>query len=100
MSPIVVPLLMRANMAPSFAQFIFMVSDGIGKSLTPLFGYFILMIALLQKYNQNKNNKITIFGMLKIMLPAIILFIIVWLLILSGWYVVGIPLGVGTLPTL
>jgi aminobenzoyl-glutamate transport protein len=77
-----------------------MAADGISKSITPLFGYFILMIALLQKYNQNKNNKITIFGMLRIMLPAIVLFIIIWLLILSGWYVVGIPLGVNTLPTL
>ncbi len=100
MSPIVVPLMMRANITPNLAQYTFIVADGIGKCLTPIFGYFILMIALLQKYNQNFDNKITIFGTLRKIWPAIVLFIVIWLLVISGWYVIGIPLGINTLPTL
>ena len=34
-SPIMVPLLMRSNIAPNFTQFVFRVGDGIGKSITP-----------------------------------------------------------------
>ncbi len=37
MSPTLIPLFMRSNITPDFAQFIFKVSDGIGKCFTPLF---------------------------------------------------------------
>jgi len=100
MAPVVVPLMMRANITPNLAQYTFIVADGVGKSLTPVFGYFILMIALLQKYNQNYDNKITIFGTLRKIWPAIVLFVVIWLLIISGWYVIGIPLGINTATTL
>lgn len=98
-SPILVPLFMRANMTPEFTQFLFRAADGIGKCLTPVFVYFIILVGFLQKYNRNDED-ITIFGTLKLMLPAIILFIVLWLLIIIGWYVVGLPLGSGVYPTL
>ncbi|MDD2377678.1 MAG: AbgT family transporter [Bacilli bacterium] len=99
-SPILVPLFMRSNITPDFTQFIFKVSDGVGRSITPLFIYFIVMLAFLQKYNTNEENKITIFGTLKMMMPSILLLGGLWLLIVIGWYVIGLPLGIGGYPTL
>ncbi|MGE5456083.1 MAG: AbgT family transporter [Ignavibacteriales bacterium] len=99
-SPILVPLFMRSNITPDFTQFIFKVADGIGRSITPLFIYFIVMLAFLQKYNTREENKITIFGTIKLMLPSILLISGIWLLIVIGWYIIGLPLGIGTFSTL
>ena len=98
-SPLFIPLFMKANITPDFTQFLFKVADGIGKCFSPTFVYFIVLVGFLEKYS-NKNEQITIFGTMRVMLPAIILFTIFWLLIIVGWYVVGLPLGSGSYPTL
>lgn len=98
--PIFVPLFMRSNITPDFTQFIFKVADGIGKAFTPMFVYFIVMLAFLEKYNTKENNKITVFGTLKLILPCVLLFAGLWLIIIIGWYIIGLPIGPGTYPTL
>jgi len=99
-SPIIVPLFMKANIAPDFTQFIFKAADSIGKCLTPLFVYYIVMLAFIEKYNDKESVKITVFGTLKLMWPAIALFIVIWLVIVVGWFVIGLPTGSEFLPTL
>lgn len=99
-SPIFVPLLMRSNITPDFTQFIFKVADGVGKAITPMFAYFIVTLAFLEKYNTKENNKITVFGTLKLILPSVLLIAGLWLLIIICWYIVGLPIGPGTYPTL
>lgn len=99
-SPIIVPLFMRANIAPEFTQFIFQVADGLGKSITPIFPYFIILIAFLEKYDTNEKTKITIFGTIKMILPTILLLLGVWIIILLGWYIIGLPLGIEGVTTL
>ena len=94
-SPLLIPLFMRANISPNFTQFIFSAADSVGKVLTPAFVYFIIMMGLIQKYNL-KENKIGLYGTIKVSLPLLITLIVLWLLIIIIWYVSGIPLGVGT----
>ena len=98
--PIFVPLFMRSNITPDFTQFVFKSADGVGKAITPMFVYFIVTLAFLEKYNTKENNKITVFGTLKMILPCVLLFAGVWLLIIVGWYIIGLPIGPGTYPTL
>lgn len=99
-SPIFVPLFMRSNITPDFTQFLFKAADGIGKSITPMFVYFIVMLAFLEKYNTKENNRITVFGTLKMILPCVLLFAGLWIIIIIGWYIIGLPIGPGTYPTL
>lgn len=98
-SPILVPLMMQANLTPSFTQLVFRIADSIGKSITPFFAYFIVMLAFLEKYNTKENVKITVFGTLKMILPTILLFAGLWLLIILGWYITGLPTGPGIYST-
>ncbi len=98
-SPMIIPLFMRANITPDFTQFVFTVSDGIGKSITPLFIYFIVMIAFLQKDNQ-ASEEVTIFGTMKRMMPIILMITGLWILILTCWFLAGLPLGIGGYSTL
>ena len=93
-APTIIPLFMGSNIVPSFTQFIFTVADGIGKAITPIFGYFIVFLGYLEKYNENK--KITIFGTIRSIIIPVILIVVTWILILVGWYVIGLPLGIGT----
>ena len=100
MSPLIVPLFMRSNINPDFTQFIFKVADGIGKSITPLFAYYLIMLALVNKYNSDSDFKVTVFGTMKMILPVILTITGLWLLIIIGWYIIGLPIGLRGYPTL
>ena len=100
MSPTIVPLFMRSNITPDFTQFIFKVADSIGKCFTPLFMYYIVMLAFLEKYRVSEKNQISYFGTLKDIMPVVIMLTFVWVLIICLWYLIGIPIGVGTMSTL
>ncbi len=95
-SPVLVPLFMRANIAPNFTQFIFQIADSVGKVFSPIFAYFIMMLAFLQKYNTDERKQITIGGVLKIMLPTILLISLYWILFICLWFLIGFPIGMGT----
>lgn len=99
-SPILVPLFMKANITPDFTQMIFKAADSIGKGLTPFFIYFIVMLAFVEKYNNKESNKITVFGTLNLLRPTVLLFAVVWFLIITGWFILGLPLGPEVSPTL
>ncbi|MBR1376976.1 MAG: AbgT family transporter [Bacilli bacterium] len=99
-APLVVPLFMRANITPEFTQFIFSIADGIGKSISPFFIYFIIMLGFLQKYNDGDKKEITIFGTIKLILPTVLLLALVWLVLIVSWNIIGIPLGINTYATM
>lgn len=98
-SPLLIPLFMRGNLTPDFAQFVFKAADSVGKVITPVFVYFIIMVGFIQKYNI-KENKVTLFNTMKLIWPIIIAMVIFWLLILIIWYIAGLPLGIDTLATM
>lgn len=100
LSPTVVPLFMRSNITPDFTQFIFKIADSIGKCMTPFFVYFIIEMAFLEKYKSDENKKFSIFGTLKMMMPTILMIGLSWILLLVLWYVIGMPIGVGTYTTI
>ena len=98
-SPTMVPLLMRANISPAFTQMIFKVGDAIGKCFSPVYIYFIVLIGLLYKYEDN-GEEIKLFGTMKKIMPFVITLSITWIAIVVGWYLVGIAIGVNTYPTI
>lgn len=98
-SPVVVPLLMRSNITPDFTQFIYQIADSVGKGLTPIYSYFIILIGFMVKYKDD-DYPITIFSTLKMILPICIIVGLLWLLILVLWYISGLPIGIGGFSTL
>ncbi len=98
MSPLSVPLFMKANFTPEFSQIVFRAADGISKSLTPLFPYYIILLGFVKKHNNEKP--ITLFGALRLMLPIILIMVLFWVLILLSFYIIGIPIGPNSLATL
>ncbi|MBR3898216.1 MAG: AbgT family transporter [Bacilli bacterium] len=99
-SPILIPLFMKANITPDFTQFIFKAADSVGKGITPFFVYYIIMLAFLEKYNNKESNKITVFGTLNLLKSTTLIFMVIWLVIVIGWFIMGLPLGPNTTTTL
>lgn len=98
MSPIIVPLFMRANMAPEFCQFVYLVSGSIGRILSPLYVYFLIMIGYLNKFSTEEKD-ITIVGVIKIIAPTVLIVSGIMILCLFLWYISGLPIGLSGYPT-
>ena len=96
MSPVVVPMFMQSSFTPEYAQAVFRAADSSIKGMSPLFTYFVILIGFLQIYNKKKRDSIGITDAMSLMLPYTIAFSILWLLVLIGFYIIGLPLGVGT----
>ena len=99
-SPIIVPILMQSNISPQFTQFVMRAVDSMTNGITPLYAYFVIFIGYLNIYNVREDKPITITGAMKIMFPYFVIISITWLLILIGWYIIGLPIGPGVFPTI
>ena len=94
-----VPTFMNNSLSPEFAQVIMRFSEGLTTGLTPLLAYFVIYLAYIEKYNQN-SRPISLFTTLKYQVPYSVITGVVLLIIVIIWYVTGIPLGIGSIPTL
>ena len=97
-APIFVPFLMRANISPAFTQTLFQAADSVGKLFSPIYVYLIITIGFMYKYDKDSNK-----GIIKTMkktMPTLLLLSLIWLVIIVGWYLVGLPMGINSNITL
>lgn len=97
-APIYVPLLMRANISPAFTQTIFLAADSVGKMFSPIYLYLIVAIGFMYKFDKDSNT--SIIGTMRKIMPVILILSLVWLVIIVGWYLIGIPIGINSSITL
>lgn len=98
MSGVVVPKLMNASISPEFAQVVYMAGSSISMAFTPIMAYYVIYIAYMEKYD--KNNEVTLFGSLKYMRTYGMIMIVMWFVLLIGFYITGLPIGLETAPSL
>ena len=96
LAPIFVPMFMLLGFHPAFAQIVFRVADSSVIPLAPMSPFVPLFLRFLQRYN--KEAKLGTYYSL--VLPYPIVFFLVWLLMLVGWYLLGLPIGPGVYPHL
>ena len=94
MAGIAVPAFMNIGLSPEFAQVIFRFGESVTMGLTPLATYYVIYLAYLEKYNQDKKP-INLFKTLRYQLPYSVVVGVILLALLIVWYVIGLPLGVG-----
>lgn len=97
LSGAVIPLLMNASISPEYGQVMYVISDSLTNGITPLFIYYVLYIALLDKYNKT-DEMITIKTSFKYMMPYFATTTIICFVVLIGWYMLGVPIGIGSYP--
>ncbi len=99
-SPAVVPMFMQSNISPQFAQIVMRVADSMTKGYTPLLASFVIFIGYLNVYNLNKQKPYTIRGTLGLITPYFLIISLTWILIVVIWYIIGLPIGPGVVPTI
>ena len=99
-SPVVVPMFMQSNISPQFAQIVMRAGDSMTKGFTPLMASFVIFIGYLNVYNLNKTKPYTIRGSLALITPYFLIISLSWVLLIVLWYLIGLPIGPGVLPTI
>ena len=99
-SPVVVPMFMQSNISPQFAQIIMRVGDSMTKGFTPLLASFVIYIGYLNVYNLHKDKPYSIKKSLQMVTPYFLLISVTWILLVIGWYIIGLPIGPGVSPIL
>ena len=91
MAPIFVPMFMHLGYAPELTQLVFRIGDSATNIITPLMPFFVMIVAYFQKY----DKKAGIGSVLSTMLPYSIALLLGWILLLSLWFVLKLPIGPG-----
>ncbi len=99
-SPVVVPLFMQSNISAQFAQVVMRAGDSMTNGITPLLACFVIYIGYLNIYNFDKDKPITITRAIKLVAPYCLIMCITWILLVVGWYIIGLPIGPGVYPTI
>lgn len=99
-SPVVVPMFMQSNISAQFAQIIMRAGDSMTNGITPLLGCFAIYIGYLNIYNFDKKKPITIRRAINMIMPYFGIIFATWLLLIIGWYIIGLPIGPGVYPTI
>ena len=75
-------------------------SISITKGFTPLLASFVLYIGYLNIYNLHKEKPYTIKKSMQLITPYFLLIAGTWILLVVGWYILGLPIGPGVSPTI
>ena len=97
-APIYIPLLMRSNISPTFTQTLFLAADSIGKLFSPIYVYLIITIGFMYKYEKDSNT--SIMSTMKKVMQVVFILSLVWIIIIFGWYLIGLPIGINSSITL
>lgn len=99
LSGIIVPICMAAGISPEFSQVLFRFAESSAVGITPLFAYYIIYLAYLEKYNQT-DKPINMMKSIKYQIPYAVLTFICLLVLGIIWYLTGLPIGIHGMSTL
>lgn len=89
MAPVFIPMLMELGYSPEIGQLAYRIGDSTTNIISPLMSYFAIIVAFAKKYDKN----IGIGTLISTMLPYSIVFLIVWMIMLTIWLLLGFPIG-------
>ena len=91
LAPVMVPMMMILGYDPAVTQVAYRIGDSITNPLSPLFYYFPLILGFVRRYEKDTGMGTIIANML----PYSISFTIAWIILLSVWVFLDLPLGPG-----
>jgi aminobenzoyl-glutamate transport protein len=91
MASVFVPMFLLLGYEPGFVQGAFRVGDAATQVMTPLNPYMIVLLTFVRRYQPNAGLGTVIAKMV----PFVVPFWVAWVLVLTVFYALGIPLGPG-----
>ena len=92
MAPVFIPMLMLLGYSPELTQTAYRIGDSTTNVISPMMTYFALIVAFVERY----DPKAGIGTVVATMLPYSVTFMIVWMVMLAGFLVFGLPVGPGS----
>ncbi len=89
LAPIFIPMFMFMGFSPELSQVVYRIGDSVTNIISPMMSFFALIIAFIQKY----DSKAGIGTVISTMLPYTITFFLAWVVLLTVWILLGLPLG-------
>ncbi len=90
-APVFVPLLMQLGVEPEAVLAAYRVGDSPMNAITPLNAYFAMIVTFAIKYQKEAG----VGTVIALMLPYVLVLSVVWTAFLAGWYLLGLPWGIG-----
>lgn len=92
MAIVFVPLFALLGFEPAFTQAAFRIGDSATQVITPLNPYMIVLLSFVRRYEPSAG----LGTVMARMVPFVVPFMVVWTLILTALYRLGLPFGPGT----
>jgi aminobenzoyl-glutamate transport protein len=90
-APVFVPLLMQLGVEPEAVLAAYRVGDSPMNAITPLNAYFAMIVTFAIRYQKDAG----VGTVIALMLPYVLVLSVVWTAFLAGWYLLGLPWGLG-----
>jgi aminobenzoyl-glutamate transport protein len=91
MAPVFIPMFMLVGYSPEFVQVVYRIGDSVTNIISPMMSYFALILAFVEKYDENAGLGTVI----ALMLPYTLVFTLFWMVLLVIWMLLGLPVGPG-----
>jgi aminobenzoyl-glutamate transport protein len=91
MASVFVPMFLLLGYEPGFVQGAFRVGDAATQVMTPLNPYMIVLLTFVRRYQPSAGLGTVIAKMV----PFVVPFWVAWVLVLTAFYALGIPMGPG-----
>lgn len=89
LAPIFVPMMSLMGYSPALVQMAYRIGDSATNPMSPLFPYFPVILAFAQDYDENAG----VGTLLSMMIPYSLIFLAIWVVQISVWMLLGLPLG-------
>ncbi len=89
-APIFVPMFMGLGLHPAFTQLLYRLGDSITNCVSPLYPFFPILLGWIAEVDPEKAKVGTV---LSYLVPYAAYLLGGWLIMLIGWYLLGLPIG-------
>jgi len=91
MAPVFIPMFMLLGYSPELVQVAYRIGDSCSNIISPMMSYFALIVAFFERYDREAG----IGTVIATMLPYTVAFMIGWMIMLTVWLMLGLPVGPG-----
>ena len=90
-APVFIPIFVRLGVSPQAVLAAYRIGDSPVNTVTPLMVYLPFIVTVAQRY----DKKAGIGTIIALMLPYLFAILVAWMLLFTGWWLLGLPLGPG-----
>ena len=94
LAPIFVPMFYMMDISPAATQMAYRIGDSTTNVISPVSAYLPVVLGMMEKY-RSKGQDIGIGTVISLTLPYSVVLLISWLIFLTIWLLLGLPMGPG-----